>query len=451
MSESERGTYTMKPKGNMCWECGKIVESFPTMTMEEISSKYAEDAPWRTLFERARLILRGTLSVDMRPQAVSKHVLLGLKVKSVLAFITEETLCKFFKSAAADLGKAVKLTTIRDAEGELVSGVLLKPGAGMPVGLPYLQVEMFSQEQTLFDDVYIDRSEVLHDQHGPSMIAWLNKAELSERLVRLSAVPGSLTWEDIQQKVQAAQQELEEREETRRRELLAADTGGLTDLAPELNQSSSRLRRPTVAPMPPPPAQSTPAKRGGRGSVARAAPRSRGGHVVGGSSRSSRHGEAPPASPHHMSSGASVLSVITAGAPSATVAGASAAIASSPAAAAAGGALVPLVFDIPEGPPLDPELARLLVSSHGKKFPGIADILRGVACKRELNGAGGLAPCFRISVLRSIIVCTYVCTQCSQSALGPRVQHPCRTEAQETGWDMCHLIACVFLHIASGM
>lgn len=369
--ETTLKVYVTKPKGDLCWECGCICESRPSELPEVIADSYKKKPEYRMWFEGCRKILTGAAARDWRPNSVNRDVVVGMKCKADMCFVRLEHLTQFYKAQSiglSDLGPEFSKppSTVIDPEGVTQSGILLKPSA-LPVGLPFFSVELYSLSQVVLQDTFLGPTDALHELHGQFAQAWLKNDEFEKRGIRISGVANALCWSDFDAKVRLAQRLLQEREEERLRQVGLADAGMAPDSGVAVLTTGSRLRRSAAVDTATmrPPVLTTPKRKqppgGALGGIAKKVA------VLAGTS------------------GVSVAPSFRSGSSSragSTIAGSVHASAASVVGSVNPGVAIPLAGGVS-----NPELAKLLVSSHGKTFPTIAEIMAGAAVKRELGGA----------------------------------------------------------------
>lgn len=303
---------------------------------------------------------------------------MGTECRTEALFVTAENLSKYYKShAALDLKPlTLKWAEIADPEGKPSTGIILKQG-DLPAGIPHCSIQLYSRQEITLQDKFLADSESLHENQASATHAFLTDRELSERTLRVGAMGSLQSWSDFNQKVEEQQRALEAKEAERLHLLTMSDQG----IAPETNltivQSGSRLRRPAPTQQildaaTPPPKTARKATSGLLG------PNSgRKANVAFGSSSTLP----PPSRAVPLSSRASSSRSEARGASKQNGLGGILAVAE-PGMCSSGPS---------NAESLHPVLAKLLVSSHGKPFPGIAEILTGVQIKRELSGARALA------------------------------------------------------------
>ena len=384
------GVFQTKLVGELCLQCGKITEGFPADSLEDLVKKYRTDKTFKLLFETCRRVLVGEQLQDWRRSTVCTRIITAMLSKVVMYFVTEINLLKWFKtSCQIDLRNhlTVKWAMVVDPEGVKTNGVLFKI-ADIPDGLPYYTVEISAREETVIQENFMDPGEDLHEGQGQAAHAWLKDEELGRRAIRLHGLPTTSTFGDFGDKVRAAQAALEAKETERLRTLELADIGRAPETALTIVQSGSRLRRPSVPAVPDfaaGTAMSPGPKRG-----------SRQGRGAGRGMGLARQGAFLPLPAVPVSSRASSRSAFGSeggSAASAVLAVAepnkqdSASTCQSPAKNQSGD----LSALAAASGVTNPILAKLLISSHGKPFPSIPEVIQGLQIKRELGGVVFLA------------------------------------------------------------
>jgi hypothetical protein len=366
--EVSKGKSVHKPKGELCMECGCIMETFPSDEFNDIKTQYQNNPAFHQIFEKCRSILRGELPRSWRPAQVMEQSKIGMSCSTSVYCVEESLFDKFYKLDSKKClqeapGSSMKPVQLKNPEGKEVSVYVLKSVDSLPPAIPFFKLKFFCDAATLHDDVFVDRNETLHEKHALLTAGFLVKCGLEERVVRMAGLPALLSFSDCLAQVNKGQFAIQEKEKERQRQAALAETGQ-APAAGVVETSGSRLRRTLVAPSslldvvaPPPSMIPTKGRRGGSAGRGRG-----GGGGASGRGASSR-----------LTSGASVT------------AGDEASASSRPSA----------VSVAEEGAPHDEnmsdELAQLLTSTRGKPFPSMDAIFAGMPFKRELNGAVGSA------------------------------------------------------------
>jgi hypothetical protein len=197
---------------------------------------------------------------------------------------------------------------------------------------------------------------------------------LSEMAGHLKLLPG--LCRDLVVGIQKQQADLVEKEAERLRELKLADAGLAPGSSTKVFESGSRLHRPE-APQFNGSASSAPAVAGAkrRASTSSAPAAKRTAVAVPRASSKLAGSQADGPAP---SSRISMISASGRSAAKSAVGGSAGGMSSEPGAVLSSAALA--------GGVSNPELAKLLISTHGKPFPSIQSIMMGAAINRELSG-----------------------------------------------------------------
>jgi hypothetical protein len=405
--EVQKNVFTTDPMGDVCYECGTIAEGFPNDEKANLLASYKSNSNFRMLFEQCRSVLAGDLPRHWRRNVVKKNTEITQTSQVTLCCVEEAALIKYFKAlpdSACELEK-LKLSSwklVPNPENELVNCQVFKTRDHLPRELPVFERVISSSSVVCMEDLYLDRDDCHEDQAAMSL-KFLCQEDFSGRQVRLNDVAAMQSWESFSNLVEERQEALRLAEQERLRQLELADQGLATNTTAIITQSSSRFNRPTGSNMQRAGSvvdqlalKAETGQQQGRGGGGRAAGR--------GGGRSGRGGGRGAGRPD--------ISVASAGpvANVSSVASSSSAIAVAPSAGSSVGAFTPRkatrsaaslapesivecagqVSEFVEPYELyvvPPELAKLLVSSHGKAFPGLEDIMyNDLLPKRELSG-----------------------------------------------------------------
>lgn len=274
---------------------------------------------------------------------------------------------KWFKSNPLELSelKTNKVLTMKNPEGTKVQCLMFKTTQSIPDGLPFFKLEMFAEEFSNLEDIFIDRAEDLHERQALFTHQLLRQNNLEDRVVRAAGVSHLMIWSEFQEKVDSAQKAMTEKEEEALRQMRLAETGQAAETMAATVVTGSRFRRRGEEAE----AEVVPAKR-------RAG---RGGRGRGGAGRGNARPVVAPGPSVAASDGASVVGS-SYSTPRKTHHPGAASVAPS-------GAETPLASIAPTADARNEKLRLLLTSNHGKMFPSILEILSGTQIKRELSGA----------------------------------------------------------------
>lgn len=289
-----------------------------------------------------------------------------------------DCLVKWFKTNPLELAelKNQKVVSLKNPEGTKVPCLLFKTTQSVPDGLPYFKLEMFSEDYTTLEDIFLDKAEDFHEGQPLLTHQVLLANSLEDRLLRITGVPHLLTWNEFKEKVDAAQKAMEEKEQEAQRQMRLAETGQAAETIAELVTTGSRFRRRgTDAGMEV--EASLKARRGSRG----------GGGGFRGRGRGGRSGARPSAAAVACAPASGSADGVSVGAGYSTPVKRSA-VSGAPSSLAPDTPIgaVPATADV-----RCEKLKMLLISAHGKIFPTIPEILNGTKIKREMNGATGFS------------------------------------------------------------
>jgi hypothetical protein len=373
--EISKGNFVQKASGSLCLECGCIVEAFPQDSLEQIAEQYRVNANFKLMFENCRAVMHGSTPRSWRPAMVAESFRVGMSCEVVVYCVEESCIDKWFKldskKALLEVGKE-KPVNVRSPEGKEVVAYLMKSVDGLPKEIPHFSLRFFAEAATSMEDIFLESDGALHEKQATATHSFLLKENLEQRIIRLAGVQSLPTWGEYQQKVDQGQKGLAIKEQERLRQMELANSGAASETQHGIMTTGSRLRRQEASSsstlmLPPPPR-----KGGGRGRGAAMAGRGSGRSLVA------------------LTSGQSIGS--PAGKSGASARSASSVACDPPPPASPSKTLGGTGLD----PSVSEELAKLLVSTHGKPFPPISAIFAGVAIKRELGGVW-VSDCFRVS------------------------------------------------------
>ena len=375
--EISKGHFATRPTGELCMECGQICEAHPNESIESITEQYKSNVPYKILFETCRQVLRGNAPRAWRASLVHRSTKVGQRCELSLYAIEEANLTKWYKTQASlDLNdlKAIKWSELKNPEGQTVTVIILKSANDIPSQVPFFKIDLFSEECTVHEDIFLDRGEEVHEHQGSMTHGFLLNEDLKERSIRLAGIPQTITWAELDSNVAAGQKALQEKEAERMRQIQLADSGQACETHCPRVLSASRLKRPA-----PQEAMGAPASRGKAGGKGRGRATSKGRGRMG-APRSRSDG-----SPSHVGS------KVVLGSGQGMVAQSFKEGAPSHAGSEAGPDDELPKAGAADASTLPEKLQTLLTSTHGKKFPGIQAIIGGQQIKRELSGVSASA------------------------------------------------------------
>jgi hypothetical protein len=375
--ETMLDTFITKPKGPVCFECGCISESKMSETIESLAASYKTNAETRLWFESCRKVIRGVLARHWVPNTVGRSTIVGMKSTMQMVFVTTATIVRHYKADSIDVTAlpSAKWYEASDPEGVRVQGILLKTSE-LPPGMPHFTVELFSLSEVVLQELFLNANETVDENHGNRVLDFMRTEECRRRGVRVAGSALALTWGQFDTNIRKAQATKQEQDALRLRELELADVGMAPATATHVTTSGSRFRRPEATQVAVSVGVSGKRKvaGGGLGAPAAKAPR------MAAACRLMRSlGSASTTAGGSPSSKASVaISSAKSTARGSTGGGGS-----------EGGGVIKMnpgeEVELPGGV-ANPDLAKLLVSSHGKPLPSISQIINGAAVLREIAG-----------------------------------------------------------------
>ncbi len=114
------------PKGDCCFECGHLRESWPTLAISVIREKIDSDPIFKVLWEYAGRRFRKEEPFSGRPHLVRKVVTHGLTAEWPRAFVDEATFTSVLGKDWTTPGLHLKGVTLHDPEGGSKVGVLFR-------------------------------------------------------------------------------------------------------------------------------------------------------------------------------------------------------------------------------------------------------------------------------------------------------------------------------------
>jgi hypothetical protein len=164
----------MSPKGALCWICGSLAESWPLLTTEEIKTKLRSDFVFQFYWEQGQQRLAKNVgeNTGFRMTTVSKHVVTGIRSSWPAFFISSPSFKEFFKATLGTKGLPLKVSTIRNPDGNDIAGVILRSIADLPLGCPCSRVELFSETSSTHIEYLLETPDALHPNHGANLRQW---------------------------------------------------------------------------------------------------------------------------------------------------------------------------------------------------------------------------------------------------------------------------------------
>lgn len=159
--------------GSLCWQCGKLVEAFPLLTVQQIKEKLKDPSEivfqvrWDSAKKRLEAVT-SDIGDDPFKIALHHHSVTGLRIEWPRAFVDSSDFLTHFGLECDD--KALKLKVVEVNDPELVPhrGVLIMRDQIDP-SLPHCRAVLYTDEKTNLIDFILDKGEALHSRHGLDM------------------------------------------------------------------------------------------------------------------------------------------------------------------------------------------------------------------------------------------------------------------------------------------
>ncbi len=156
--------------GALCELCGRLLESFPSLTLADVKEKLANesDFTFHILWEAAKATAANPGDNPFGLIVVGRTCLTGIRARWLYDFVETTIFLEKIGVNPDDREFKLKLCTMRDPEGGKHTGVLLKAGS-VPVTIQHIEVELYTDDHVVYNEVLLDRGESLHPKHSKNV------------------------------------------------------------------------------------------------------------------------------------------------------------------------------------------------------------------------------------------------------------------------------------------
>lgn len=173
------GEAKSQPTGKWCESCGTITEAFPLLEPDSLVDRCKADPNLNMLVSQCRDNLQKAACERSLPIAVvNTRWCSGLSVRTKLAFVAEEHLTKFFKTAIASIASklGLALVDLPDSEGQITRGIIVKPAE-----LPWTEVERLYTTESTISEFLLDRGDILREGQAGDTFEYIRAQQVEGR------------------------------------------------------------------------------------------------------------------------------------------------------------------------------------------------------------------------------------------------------------------------------
>jgi hypothetical protein len=231
------------PKGDLCQECGRIIDSYPNDERSAVVSTYKANANFRFLFETCRSVLRGDLPSAWRRNIVKEVTVVKKCSVAEVYCVSRVNIEKRFVNPVRDKDFKVAWRTLDSPEGVEGTYVIFPNVEDIPPDMPWFAHQVSCETYMTIEDVFLD-GDGCHGREGEMVMSRLSNTHMNDRSFKIDSLELLPTWADFSRDMLAQQGQLQLLEAERRRSLELATQGILPETQTAILETSGRFDRP---------------------------------------------------------------------------------------------------------------------------------------------------------------------------------------------------------------
>jgi hypothetical protein len=158
------------PYGPVCEYCGRMLESFPTMSLAQVKEQLADesDFTFHLLWEASKASLANPGDTRFGIVVVGRRSLTGVRSEWPYDFVEISIFVEKIGVRPDDKEFKMKTIVLRDPEGTKHDGILLKFNS-VPSEIPHSKVTLYCDDHVIRNEVLLDKGESLHPKHSKNV------------------------------------------------------------------------------------------------------------------------------------------------------------------------------------------------------------------------------------------------------------------------------------------